>query len=57
MTEKKNKQEEKKLLDLTTEEAMDFLFPTEVVDQLKHVAHEKDKQEVKPDSAHRNTTG
>ncbi len=37
MTEKK-KNEEKKPLDLTTEEAMSFLFPPEVVEQLKGVA-------------------
>ena len=32
-------QEEKKPLDMTTEEAIHFLFPKEVVDELKQVAN------------------
>ena len=38
---KEKKEDEKKLLDLTTDEAMEFLFPKEVVDHLKEVAKGK----------------
>lgn len=41
MSEKK---EEKKPLDLTTEEAMEYLFPKEVVDHLKDVVRENDEK-------------
>ena len=41
MTEKK---EEKKPLDLTTDEAINQLFPKEVVDHLKHVVRESDEK-------------
>jgi hypothetical protein len=41
MTEKK---EEKKPLDLTTEEAVSQLFPQEAIDHLKHVAREADEK-------------
>lgn len=34
----KKKKDEKKPLDMTTEEAMNFLFPKEVVEELKTVA-------------------
>lgn len=34
----KKKKDEKKPLDMTTDEAMNFLFPKEVVKELKHVA-------------------
>ena len=40
MTIEKDKKNEKKPLDMTTEEAMNFLFPKEVVDELKQVAHQ-----------------
>jgi hypothetical protein len=41
MTEKK---EEKKPLNMTTDEAINFLFPKEVVDELKQVANQPKKQ-------------
>ncbi len=41
MTDKKD---EKKQLDMTTEEAMNFLFPKEVVDELKQVANQPKRQ-------------
>ncbi len=44
MTTKKDKTDEKKPLDMTTEEAMHFLFPKEVVDELKAVANQPKKQ-------------
>jgi hypothetical protein len=34
----KEKKDEKKPLDMTTDEALNFLFPKEVVEQLKDVA-------------------
>ena len=40
MTTKKDKISEKKPLDMTTDEAMNFLFPKEVVDELKQVANQ-----------------
>jgi len=40
MTTKKDKMSEKKPLDMTTDEAMNFLFPKEVVDELKQVANQ-----------------
>lgn len=47
MTDKKDKTSDIKPLDMTTEEAMNFLFPKEVVDELKQVANQPKKQ-VKP---------
>ncbi len=38
------KDEQKKPLDMTTEEAMNFLFPKEVVEKLKKVAKESQKK-------------
>ncbi len=40
MTTKKDKVSEKKPLDMTTDEAINFLFPKEVVDELKQVANQ-----------------
>ncbi len=40
MTTKKDKTSEKKPLDMTTDEAINFLFPKEVVDELKQVANQ-----------------
>ncbi|MCY7345206.1 MAG: hypothetical protein LH614_03215 [Pyrinomonadaceae bacterium] len=40
MTTEKDKKDEKKPLDMTTEEAMNFLFPKEVVDELEQVANQ-----------------
>lgn len=37
------KDQDKKPLDMTTDEAMNFLFPKKVVEELKHVAHKADK--------------
>lgn len=39
----KDKKEEIKPLDMTTEEAINFLFPKEVVDELKQVAESQKK--------------
>ncbi len=44
MTTKKDKTGEKKPLDMTTDEAINFLFPKEVVDELKQVANQPKKQ-------------
>ena len=44
MTSKKDKKDEIKPLDMTTEEAINFLFPKEVVDELKMVANQPKKQ-------------
>jgi hypothetical protein len=44
MTTKKDKKDEIKPLDMTTEEAMNFLFPKEVVDELRQVASQPKKQ-------------
>lgn len=47
MTDKKKEEkpsEEKKPLDMTTEEAMGYLFPKKAIDHLKQVAHEKDAE-------------
>ncbi len=41
MTDKKD---EKKPLDMTTEETINFLFPKEVVDELKQVASQPKRQ-------------
>lgn len=38
------KKEEKKPLDLTTEEALEQLFPKEAIDHLKHVVRESDEK-------------
>jgi hypothetical protein len=38
------KKEEKKPLDLTTDEALEQLFPKEVVDHLKHVVRDSDEK-------------
>ncbi len=65
MTTKKDKKDEKKPLDMTTEEAINFLFPKEVVDELKQVANQpkrhakanENKDEiVNGDSAYLNNT-
>jgi hypothetical protein len=40
----KKKEEEKRPLDLTTDEAMEQLFPKEVVDHLKHVVRDSDEK-------------
>ena len=40
----KDKKDEKKPLDMTTEEAINFLFPKEVVDELKQVANQPKRQ-------------
>jgi predicted nucleic acid-binding protein len=39
----KEKKDEKKPLDMTTEEAMNFLFPKEVVEELKTVVESQTK--------------
>ena len=39
MTTKKDKKDEIRPLDMTTDEAINFLFPKEVVDELKQVAN------------------
>ena len=44
MTTKKDKTDEKKPLDMTTDEAINFLFPKEVVDELKQVASQPKRQ-------------
>jgi hypothetical protein len=44
MTTKKDKTGEKKPLDMTTDEAINFLFPKEVVDELKQVAKQPKRQ-------------
>lgn len=44
MTTKKDKKDEKKPLDMTTDEAINFLFPKEVVDELKAVANQPKRQ-------------
>ena len=36
----KDKKDEKKPLNMTTDEAINFLFPKEVVDELKQVANQ-----------------
>jgi hypothetical protein len=38
------KKEEKKPLDLTTEEALEQLFPKEAIDHLKHVVRDSDEK-------------
>jgi hypothetical protein len=61
MTDKKD---EKKPLDMTTEEAINFLFPKEVVDELNRIANpppkesksSKQKSEVVDKSPHKNIT-
>ena len=40
----KDKKDEIKPLDMTTDEAMKFLFPKQVVDELKQVASNSKKQ-------------
>ena len=40
----KDKKDEIKPLDMTTDEAMTFLFPKQVVDELKQVASNSKKQ-------------
>ncbi len=40
----KEKKVEKKPLDMTTDEAINFLFPKEVVDELKQVANQPKRQ-------------
>ena len=40
----KDKKDEIKPLDMTTEEAINFLFPKQVVDELKEVANKSKKQ-------------
>lgn len=40
----KDKKDEIKPLDMTTEEAINFLFPKEVVDELKQVANKSQKK-------------
>ncbi len=44
MITKKDKKDEIKPLDMTTEEAINFLFPKEVVDELKQVASQPKRQ-------------
>ena len=44
MTTKKDKKDDIKPLDMTTEEAINFLFPKEVVDELKQVASQPKRQ-------------
>jgi hypothetical protein len=39
MSEPKKDKEDKKPLDMTTEEAMNFLFPKEIIDHLSEVAN------------------
>ncbi len=43
MPDKKAKPDQKPDTELTTEEAIQKLFPKEVIDYAKKVAHEKDK--------------
>lgn len=40
----KDKKDEKKPLDMTTDEAINFLFPKEVIDELKGVANKPKRQ-------------
>jgi predicted nucleic acid-binding protein len=40
----KEKKDEIKPLDMTTDEAINFLFPKEVVDELKQVANQPKRQ-------------
>ncbi len=47
MTAKKDKKDEIKPLDMTTDEAINFLFPKEVVDELKQIASQP-KRQAKP---------
>jgi predicted nucleic acid-binding protein len=44
MATKKAKKDEIKPLDMTTDEAINFLFPKEVVDELKMVANQPKRQ-------------
>ena len=44
MTTKKDKKDDIKPLDMTTEEAMNFLFPKEAVKELKRIANEPKRQ-------------
>ncbi len=44
MTTKKDKKNEIKPLDMTTDEAMIFLFPKEAVEELKRIANEPKRQ-------------
>ena len=44
MTTKKDKTSDIKPLDMTTDEAINFLFPKEVVDELKQVANQSKRQ-------------
>ncbi len=43
--------EQKKPLDMTTEEAMEYLFPKEVVKELKNVANPEIQEQNQPDSS------
>lgn len=44
MTTKKDKKDKIKPLDMTTEEAINFLFPKEAIEELKRIANEPKKQ-------------
>jgi hypothetical protein len=48
---KTEKKEEKKPLDMTTEEAMNYLFPKKAVEHLKQVARGNDDKNGKPDAS------
>ena len=48
MTAPKKPRKGKPASELTTDEAMQRLFPKKVRDKLKEVAHEKDSKPVKP---------
>jgi hypothetical protein len=57
MTTKKDKKDEIKPLDMTTDEAINFLFPKEVVDGLKQVANQPKKQAKANENAVENENG
>ena len=42
----------KKATEMTTEELARRVFPKKVVDEVKRIAHEKDKPDDKPESPH-----
>ena len=41
--------EPKEMLDMTTEEAMEFMFPVEVIDELKKTANPENAKVSEPD--------
>ncbi len=57
MTTEKDKKDKINPLDMTTDEAMNFLFPKEVVDELKQVASQPKKQTKAKENAIENENG